>query len=627
MDESDNAKLNKVDESDNAKLNKVDESDNTDNTTTPLLYKSPSEKEMNKQNEQFTKTVISEVTVNIGGAQDYRCLSVRKSEIGSAKIIMEGQGDVTSKRKKSNEQENLNQMMGESWIQTRWVRLGESNSRKVIPVRGVKTDERKDSSGEVRETSDANHSIPETESKKTLQANEDMECDIEGEKDDERCETEELEPKNPTEEKEMEMKFGPDLVETKECVTDNSFKKRKDKKGKKSSSATRTKRLIPNEKYWKASYEQERKIEEFHNELIIRRDHYQKQLEETRNEKERLNIELLKVDEKISTLEKATKKLENENAKYLSIIQDMRNNSERQLEEQTNELRHSVKLRQMAKEQLQRSNETRAAQLELVIKQKCEDNLKLHALLENIEEKFRGRKTQAIRSEEFHQRFQKKLNDLLQKFRAEAVNTDLTWLGEENIQYAVDLFETTIRTILQDEPCFHHLVERVALFMDIGTRQDNMQLQLPKNDSESETAKSHQSQDLATFKKKFRKEIRSMLKEYMEKQKNELSRNISTIINHLEGVEKKIDAVLTKRVENMKAMITLMDNKQNDLRKIEEELDHSTALVKSISDERKIRPERKENLWKLNKENCKLKEDCSSLKSGYMVLFCNHSRS
>uniref|UniRef100_A0A1I8EPE8 Uncharacterized protein n=1 Tax=Wuchereria bancrofti TaxID=6293 RepID=A0A1I8EPE8_WUCBA len=89
----------------------------------------------------------------------------------------------------------------------------------------------------------------------------------------------------------------------------------------------------------------------------------------------------------------------------------------------------------------------------------------------------------------------------------------------------------------------------------------------------------------------------------------------------------KIDAVLTKRIEDMRETIALMDRKQSDLRKIEEALDYSSTLVKSISDERKIRLERKENLWDFDKENCKLKEDCNNLKSGYMVLFCNHSRS
>uniref|UniRef100_A0AAF5PSE5 Uncharacterized protein n=1 Tax=Wuchereria bancrofti TaxID=6293 RepID=A0AAF5PSE5_WUCBA len=594
----------------------------SDNATTPSSYKSPSETKMNRQNERSTKTVLSEVTLNIGGAQDYGCLSVRKSEIESAKVIMEERGDMTSKRKKSNEQGNFNQIMGESWAETRRVCPGESNSRNVTPVREVRMhlrDEKKDLSGEVKETTDVNRSVPEMEKKKAPQADEDAEYDIKREKDNQRCETAELELKILAEKKEMEMKFGPDL-ETKECVTESSLKKRKDKKGRKSSSATRTKRLIPDEKYWKASYEQERKIEEFHSDLVIRRDHYQKQLEETRNEKERLNIELLKVDEKISTLEKAAKKLENENAKYLSIIQDMRNNSAKQLEEQTSELRHSVKLRQMAKEQLHHSNETMATQLELMIKETCEDNFKLHALLENIEEAFGSRKLQEIRSEEFHQQLQKKLNELLKKFRIEAVSSDLTWLGEENMQYAIDIFEATMKTILQDEPCFHFLAERLAVFMDVGIKRDDMQLQLSKSGSENESAKSHESRDLATFKKKFRKKIRSMLKEYMEKQKNELSRNISAVISYLEGVEKKIDAVLTKRIEDMRETIALMDRKQSDLRKIEEALDYSSTLVKSISDERKIRLERKENLWDFDKENCKLKEDCNNLKSGYMKL-------
>uniref|UniRef100_A0A1I8EPF0 Uncharacterized protein n=1 Tax=Wuchereria bancrofti TaxID=6293 RepID=A0A1I8EPF0_WUCBA len=462
-------------------IRKMNESDNA---TTPSSYKSPSETKMNRQNERSTKTVLSEVTLNIGGAQDYGCLSVRKSEIESAKVIMEERGDMTSKRKKSNEQG----IMGESWAETRRVCPGESNSRNVTPVReGMEEhlrDEKKDLSGEVKETTDVNRSVPEMEKKKAPQADEDAEYDIKREKDNQRCETAELELKILAEKKEMEMKFGPDL-ETKECVTESSLKKRKDKKGRKSSSATRTKRLIPDEKYWKASYEQERKIEEFHSDL------------------------------------------------------DMRNNSAKQLEEQTSELRHSVKLRQMAKEQLHHSNETMATQLELMIKETCEDNFKLHALLENIEEAFGSRKLQEIRSEEFHQQLQKKLNELLKKFRIEAVSSDLTWLGEENMQYAIDIFEATMKTILQDEPCFHFLAERLAVFMDVGIKRDDMQLQLSKSGSENESAKSHESRDLATFKKKFRKKIRSMLKEYMEKQKNELSRNISAVISYLEGVEKQ----------------------------------------------------------------------------------------
>lgn len=152
----------------------------------------------------------------------------------------------------------------------------------------------------------------------------------------------------------------------------------------------------------------------------------------------------------------------------------MRNNSAKQFDEQKNEVRRSVEVNQIAKKQLYHSSESMAAQLELMLKQTCEDNFKLHAYLEKAEKALESRELQTIGSEEFRQQVQKKLHELLRKFKNEAIKSDLMWLGEKNIQYAIDNFEATIETILQNRPCFHSLAKRLEVLMEVMIKKKTM---------------------------------------------------------------------------------------------------------------------------------------------------------
>ncbi|EFO24703.1 hypothetical protein LOAG_03785 [Loa loa] len=410
-------------------------------------------------------------------------------------------------------------------------------------------------------------------------------------------------------------------LETKERMAEILVKK---KKGRQSPSITKIKKIITDEKCWNtASYEeQERKISELQNDMLIQRDYYQKELEESCDEKERLNMELLKVDEKISILEKATKRLENENAKYLTIIQEMRQNSAKQLEEEAAKMKQSMKMKQMIKEELYQSSKGMEARLELMLKQICDDNVKLHEHLWKIEETYGNGKVKRIEREKFQQELKKKLNDLLRKFKIEAISSNLKWSNDETIQYAIDNFEATIEIILQDKPSFHSLAERLSVFIEAKNKRNNEQLQLSKYDNAKKSTKGQESEAFALFKERFRQKIHVMLAKFMEKQKNEFSENISTIINHVGDLDKRVDASLTSRIENMSDIITHIDRKKSNLHKIEEDLDYSIVLVKSLFDQRQVELERKEKSDRPNfdEESYKLREKYSQISHRYTKL-------
>uniref|UniRef100_A0A1I7VZ64 E3 ubiquitin protein ligase n=1 Tax=Loa loa TaxID=7209 RepID=A0A1I7VZ64_LOALO len=236
----------------------------------------------------------------------------------------------------------------------------------------------------------------------------------------------------------------------------------------------------------------------------------------------------------------------------------MRQNSAKQLEEEAAKMKQSMKMKQMIKEELYQSSKGMEARLELMLKQICDDNVKLHEHLWKIEETYGNGKVKRIEREKFQQELKKKLNDLLRKFKIEAISSNLKWSNDETIQYAIDNFEATIEIILQDKPSFHSLAERLSVFIEAKNKRNN----------------------------------------------------------------ERVDASLTSRIENMSDIITHIDRKKSNLHKIEEDLDYSIVLVKSLFDQRQVELERKEKSDRPNfdEESYKLREKYSQISHRYTKL-------
>uniref|UniRef100_A0A0R3S2G1 Coiled-coil domain-containing protein 160 n=1 Tax=Elaeophora elaphi TaxID=1147741 RepID=A0A0R3S2G1_9BILA len=420
---------------------------------------------------------------------------------------------------------------------------------------------------------------------------------------------------------------------------------------------------IVNFDFWTTHFlqeELEKKIQEFRNEMLVQKENYQKELEESCNERERLKIEvsispfyhheLLKVDEKISVLEKEAEKEKKENSRYLSIIQysilndqfkEIRNSSVKQFEDRKNEVERSIELHRSAKERLYKSSEAMAKRYEAVLRETCEDNLKLYIHLQKIEKALENQKIQKCKSKVFQQKMREKLCELFEKFKDVIYSPNSKWLDNENIHYVVANFEAMLETILLEKPSFQLLIDQFTIYVEEKIFNEHSELsKVDCGDSKKASIGGQESRtltidkqrlrcdtilptcDCVMFKKKFREKIHAMLNEFMKKQNEELSKSILTMLNCVKNADLRHDINLIDRVENMTDKIAAIDSKQSDFRKIEEALDHSEALVKTFSDRSNVlvRVERDSGSSGFEKEKRKLRESCVNLTSGLMKL-------
>ncbi|VDK74184.1 unnamed protein product [Onchocerca ochengi] len=497
-----------------------------DIATAPKSSPHKSKAKIEKRNERTTGTVLSEVTLNIGDPQDYGNLSVRKRDAEDIEVISE------------KEQENIRETTKISQVEMH--SSDRSDSRDVTPMRekadveGHLKEERRDSSGEAAVVVDKNRSSSKPQ--KVLHADENTECTVRKEYEQNECQN----------------------CKNMQSEIKSLTAKEKDEEVRKH--PTKSKEIIEDENQWKASCEElEGQFEELQKEMIIQIECYQKKVEENCSEKEQLEMELIKADEEISNLEKVKNEAEKENSRLQSTIQEMRNNSAKEFEEQKIKIMQSIELNQKEKEELYHSSEAMVSQLELMLKQTCDDNAKLRVHLEKVDGILESSK---LGQEEFHQQLKKKLNELLKKFKNEATSSELTGISEENIRYTVDNFEAMIETILEENPSFHSLAERLAVFIEAKIKDEN------------------------------------------------------------EGI---VDSLI-RRIENMSDTVALMNRKKCNLQKIEQGLDYYIALIRIFfnrmnKSRSKVRWEkRKSEMEILRKENRKLKEVCRHLSDGYMEI-------
>uniref|UniRef100_A0A915PQY3 ABC1 atypical kinase-like domain-containing protein n=1 Tax=Setaria digitata TaxID=48799 RepID=A0A915PQY3_9BILA len=546
---------------------------------------------MLRQNVQIAGTVLSEVTLNIENTQDYGSLSVKRRNFRDAEVISEN-SNLTSYLIASDE-----------------ITLRENE---LPDVGEFSTDRRKDSSGKMR-----NDSSSKTEMEKAPIIDGSTQfVHSEGEANEERiveeqtqnyhcqgCKVIQSELKILTARmRDLKTKYRQcleaDVEVTESLVTS---------KASRCSSATQTDQEFKDENWWQTYCEElEEQVEVLQEDMAIHIDDHESRKEQDCIEREKLKQELLKTNMRIGDLEGVAEKVEKENLYFLSIIQDIRSKSSKLLDEQKNEIIRSVELNRMAKEVLYRSSQSMESQLELMLKKTCEDNVQLHDHLEKADEFLVNAKLQALQLGSFHHQLEKKLDKLLKKFKAEATSSHLAWIGRSNIQFALDSFEAAVKTILEDDPHFRSLAERVPVFIDVKTVNDNEQMESVSEIREG-SSKDRKIAALTDFKRTFSAEVYSLLKEFKKRQKAELAENIWKIRGYLENTEERVDNSLVSRIENMGDIIANIDYKQCDLERIEEELDCKSVVMetflKNLADSH--RKNRTNMKWKLLAVNFK----------------------
>lgn len=145
-----------------------------------------------------------------------------------------------------------------------------------------------------------------------------------------------------------------------------------------------------------------------------------------------------------------------------------------EFEKQKNELLRSADENLVAAEQLYHASQTKVVHLEAIVEKAYIENAELRERLGKALADLKSTKIVTIDPKEFNHWLKKRLKIITEKFRMEAVDSDLAWMGEENIRYAVDAFETATKIILADEPHFRPLAEHLMIFLEAKNEGSNM---------------------------------------------------------------------------------------------------------------------------------------------------------
>ncbi|EFO15508.1 hypothetical protein LOAG_13003, partial [Loa loa] len=327
---------------------------------------------------------------------------------------------------------------------------------------------------------------------------------------------------------------------------------------------------------------------------------------------------LAQAEKKIESLQVLLAQKERENADLLGTIENLQLKSVEELEKQKVELMRSADENLMAAEQMYCASQAKVSQLEALVEKTYIDNTGLREQLDRALTDLNNAKSGPMDPKEFYRQLKKRLKIITEKFRMEAVDSDLTWMGEENVRYALDGFEAAAKAILADDPHLRPLAERLIVFLE--ERNVEMEMQTtPPEDNVTQEYPGNLDKALMDFKNEMGEEMHFVLKKFQENQSKGLYEMILKIINHLDIAEQKADNNLAKRMDHLMGMIASINGKNSDLEKIKKEIEDINVKLETLfetfdefrHDIKVLNEEHKDESENMKSEQLKLKTTCA----------------
>uniref|UniRef100_A0AAF5PIU3 Uncharacterized protein n=1 Tax=Wuchereria bancrofti TaxID=6293 RepID=A0AAF5PIU3_WUCBA len=229
-----------------------------------------------------------------------------------------------------------------------------------------------------------------------------------------------------------------------------------------------------------------------------------------------------------------------------AIIQNLRRKAAEDLEKQKMELLQSIDESLAAAEQVYCASQAKVAHLETLVEKMYADNAGLREHLNSAISDLRNARAGAMDSKEFYRLLKKHLIKIVEKFKLEAENPELAWMGEENIHYAVDEFEMAIKIILSDDPHLAPLAERFMVFLEARNAESDMD-----------------------FKSEMNSEIHFVLQKFNNNQTKELCEVVWKIISRLDTTEQ------------LETLFEAFDDFRHDIKVIKEEREDKLEKAKT----------------------------------------------
>nr|CTP80710.1 Bm7929 [Brugia malayi] len=322
-------------------------------------------------------------------------------------------------------------------------------------------------------------------------------------------------------------------------------------------------------KKWKAHCtELKSKLQAVQTDMMQQMSAYQLKIDEAINGRQITLAKLAKAQEKVISLEAALKQQKETNIALSNAIQDMELKSVERLEKQKSELIRSAEMSLARKDQLYRATQNKVVTLEAMLKTAHNDNKKLLRNLELAADNLKNMQFGEMTREEFDRRMEKKLNSIMEKFKDEAKSSDLAWMGEENVRYVLDGFETVIKTILGKEPHLVDLAEQLVIFMEAKFRAGTKSVE-PSNADEENNSEEKAFKD---FKAEVIAEIESTLENFHARYSEEISEGVAKIMSCMSCTEQKLESSVIQRIDSLGDLLLVVDNKQNDIQATEERM-------------------------------------------------------
>ncbi|VDK83340.1 unnamed protein product [Onchocerca ochengi] len=401
----------------------------------------------------------------------------------------------------------------------------------------------------------------------------------------------EMSPKKETEKKDtkVDVQEKPEPSKCPNCQVMRSevlilSTKEDDTKQEKSSSSTETDNEDEETNKWKTRCEKLReKIKVLQEASVEQIRAFELKAEQNINERDVLLAKLTEAQEKVSTLGDLLEKQKEKNVQLSNAIQNMQLKATDELEKQKQKQIRTSEANLTMTEQLYRSSQIKVKQLETMLAKAHNDNMELRRRLELATGDVKDVKVGKMEPKEFNRWLEKKLSSIMEKFRVEAKNSDLAWMGEENIQFALDGFEAAIKIIIDDDPHLGSLAERLLVFMEAKNKEEQEPGEPPHSNVDKESCSGAKvSMD---FKAEMSAEIQLILENFHMKQAEKLSENVCRIMKHLENAEQKIDNSVVRRMDNLGDLLVVIDSKQNDLQMIEKRINAKLeALSETVED-------------------------------------------
>uniref|UniRef100_A0A0R3R1A3 FH2 domain-containing protein n=1 Tax=Brugia timori TaxID=42155 RepID=A0A0R3R1A3_9BILA len=182
----------------------------------------------------------------------------------------------------------------------------------------------------------------------------------------------------------------------------------------------------------------------------------------------------------------------------------------------------------------------------------------------------------------------KRLITIVEKFKLKAENPQLTWMGEENIHYAVDEFEMAIKIILSDDPHLAPLAERFMVFLEARNAESDMQAtSLEGNLQHGYSGLIRNS--LMDFKSEMNSETHFVLQKFNNNQTKELCKVVWSIISRLDATE-QLETLFEAFDDFRRDIKVIKEERENKLKKAKTEqlkLKTTCAYVDYLSGEHK----------------------------------------